>query len=133
VLRGQSPARIAFLRDILSTAPAGGIEPIDKWQRTNVGGKPGEYYLIYFGAKSPKSWKFQLPRHKRDDPSELAGGMKFRADIIDTWNMTIKPADAVYTIRQPAEDDYVVSDEGDSSIEVPDQPWMALRITRERP
>ena len=36
VLRGESPARIAFLRDVLATAPAEGIEPIDKWQVTNV-------------------------------------------------------------------------------------------------
>jgi hypothetical protein len=133
VLRGQSPARIAFLRDILSTAPAEGIEPIDKWQCANVGGKPGEYYLVYFAATSPKSWKFQLPRHKRDDPNELAGGMKFHVDVLDTWNMTIKPLDAAYRIRQPAEEDYIVLDEGDSLIDVPDRPWMALRITKERP
>ena len=96
VLRGQSPARIAFLRDILATAPAEGIEPIDKWQVPNVGGKPGEYYLVYFGAKSPKKWKFQLPRHKRDDPNELAGGMRFHVDVLDTWNMTITPVDTVF-------------------------------------
>jgi hypothetical protein len=130
VLRGESPARIAFLRDILATSPAEGIEPIDKWQRTNVGGKPGEYYLIYFGAKSPVQWKFQLPRHKRDDPNELAGGTKFHVDVLDTWNMTIEPVETVYTIRQPAEKDYAVTDERGSSINVPDRPWMALRIIR---
>ena len=32
VLRGQSPPRIAFLREMLETAPAEGVEPIDKWQ-----------------------------------------------------------------------------------------------------
>lgn len=130
ILRGKSPARIAFLRDILATAPAEGIEPIDKWQVANVGGKPGQYYLMYFGAKSPKQWKFQLPRHKRDDPKELAGGMKFHVDVLDTWNMTITPVDTVYTIRRPAEKDYIVTDEADSSINLPDNPWMALRIVR---
>jgi len=130
VLRGQSPARIAFLRDILEKAPAEGVEPIDKWQTSNVGGKPGEYYLIYFGAKSPKTWKFQLPRHKRDDPKELAGGTKFHVDVVDTWGMTIKPVDKTFTIRQPGEKDYVVTDEDNSSIDIPDRPWMALRITR---
>jgi hypothetical protein len=130
VLRGQSPARIVFLRDILATAPAEGIDPIDKWQCANVGGKPGEYYLIYFGAKSPVRWKFQLPRHKRDDPNELAGGAKFHVDVIDTWNMKIEPVETVYTIRQPAENDYVVTDESESSINVPDRAWMALRIIR---
>jgi hypothetical protein len=130
VLRGQSPTRIAFLRDILAKSPAEGIEPIDKWQTPNAGGKPGEYYLIYFGAKSPKSWKFELPRQKRDDPKELAGGTRFHADVIDTWNMTITPVDRAFTIRPPAEKDYVAMDENGGSVDVPDRPWMALRVTR---
>ncbi len=74
-------------------------------------GKPGEYYLVYFGAESPRTWKFQLPRRKRDDPSELAGGMRFHVDVLDTWNMTITPIDEPFTIRQPAETDYVVTDD----------------------
>jgi hypothetical protein len=130
VLRGQSPKRIAFLRDILATAPAEGIEPIDKWQCPNVGGKPGEYYLVYFGAKSPGKWAFQLPRHKRDDPRELPGGTKFHVDVLDTWNMKVMPVDRVFTVRQPDEKDYVVVEEDESSIDIPDKPWMALRITR---
>lgn len=130
VLRGQSPARIEFLRDILAKSPPEGIEPIDKWQTPNVGGKPGEYYLIYFGARSPKSWRFELPRQKRDDPKELAGGTRFHVDVIDTWNMTITPIDRVFTIRKPGEKDYIVTDESGGSIDVPDRPWMALRVTR---
>jgi hypothetical protein len=130
VLRGESPARIAFLRDILSTAPADGIEPIDKWQVPNVAGKPGEYYLVYFGAQPRGKWKFQLPRRKRDDPSELAGGMRFHVDVLDTWNMTITPIDEPFTIRQPAEADYTVFDKDDSTINLPNNPWIALRITR---
>jgi hypothetical protein len=130
VLRGQSPARIAFLRDILSTSPPEGIDPIDKWQVPNVAGKPGEYYLVYFGSRLPGPWKFQLPRHKRDNPKELAGGMRFRAEVIDTWNMTITPIEHPFTIRQPAEADYIVTDVEDRSIDLPAKPWLALRITR---
>jgi hypothetical protein len=130
VLRGQSPARIAFLSDVLKSAPAEGIEPIDKWQVANIGGKPGEYYLIYFGANSPGKWKFALPRHKRDDPNELPGGTLFRVDVLDTWNMSIKPVDREFTIRQPAEKDYLALDMDGSEIEVPDKPWMALRVIR---
>ncbi len=133
ILRGQSPARIAFLRDVLAISPPEGIEPIDKWQTPNVGGKPGEYYLVYFGANSPKKWKFQLPRSKRDNPKELAGGTRFHVDVLDTWNMTIRPADRVFTIRQPGEKDYVVLDEEGGSVDVPDKPWMALRVTRVKP
>jgi Domain of unknown function (DUF5060)/Domain of unknown function (DUF5605)/Protein of unknown function (DUF4038) len=130
VLRGQSPARIAFLRDILATSPPEGIEPIDKWQNPNVAGKAGSYYLIYFGATSPRSWKFQLPRSNRDNPRELAGGMKFHVDVVDTWNMTITPVDKQFTIRQPDKPDYFAFDEADSTINLPDNPWLALRVTR---
>jgi hypothetical protein len=130
VLRGQSSPRIAFLRDILATAPAEGIEPIDKWQVPNIGGKPGEYYLVYFGADEPPAWKFKLPRRSRDEASELAGGMRFHVDVIDTWNMTITPFDKPFTLRQPAKGDYTATDVDDSSINLPQNPWIALRITR---
>jgi hypothetical protein len=130
VLRGESPARIAFLRDILATSPAGGIDPIDKWQVPNVAGKAGEYYLVYFGAQLLDDWKFQLPRQKRDDPKELAGGMKFQVDVLDTWNMTIEPIEELVEIRQPAEADYVVTAADDRVIRLPHKPWLALRITR---
>lgn len=130
MLHGQSPARIAFLRDILATAPPEGIEPIDKWQVPNVAGKPGKYYLVYFGEKSPRQWPFQLPRQKRDDPEELAGGMRFRVEVLDTWKMTITPIDQTFTIRQPAESDYEARDVDNGVIELPDEPWLALRITR---
>jgi len=130
VLHGQSPARIAFLREILETSPTGGIDPVDKWQVANVAGKPGEYYLVYFGAKSPRRWKFQLPRHQRGNASELSGGMKFRVEVLDTWKMTIAPIDQVFTIRQPAESDYTAVDIDNTTIVLPDEPWLALRITR---
>lgn len=132
VLRGKSPARIAFLRDVLATAPKDGVDPIDKWQCANIAGKAGEYYLVYFGAKSPVNWKFQLPRQKRDDPNELAGGTKFHVDVLDTWNMKVMPVAETFTIRQPADADYVATDERGRSVSVPDRPWMALRITRIR-
>ncbi|MEX2091768.1 MAG: DUF5060 domain-containing protein [Pirellulales bacterium] len=128
-LHGQSPARIAFLRDVLADGPDY-VEPIDKWQVPNVAGKPGEYYLVYFGAKSPLKWKFQLPRRKRDAPSELAGAMKFHVDVLDTWNMTITPVDKPFTIRQPADADYTVYDEDNRTLDLPDDRWLALRITR---
>jgi hypothetical protein len=130
VLRGQSPARIAFLRYVLATAPAEGIEPIDKWQVPNVAGKPGEYYLVYFAATAPRSWKFVLPRRSRDEASELAGGMRLHVEVLDTWNMTITPIDKPFTLRQPERGDYTARDVDDSSINLPQNPWIALRITR---
>jgi hypothetical protein len=122
VLHGQSPARITFLRDILKTAPAEGIEPIDKWQVTTIGGKPGEYYLVYFGKDRPTLWKFSLPRY------ELADGMRFKMELLDTWDMTVKQAPWQAEIRRDSE--YVFVDKQNRAVELPGKPWIALRITR---
>src|SRR5262245_12258197 len=97
VLRGESPKRISFLKDILATAPASGIDPIDQYYETHIGGKAGEYYLVYFGNEKPREWHFELPREK------LSDGMKFHVDVIDTWNMTITPIEAPFTIARHSE------------------------------
>ena len=79
----------------------------------------------------PTKWKFQLPRRNRDDPKELAGGMQFHVDVLDTWNMTVTPVDEPFTIRQPRKTDYVVVDEDDRTIDAArTSRGMALRITR---
>jgi hypothetical protein len=122
VLRGQSPARIVFLRDILATSPADGLEPIDKWQHTNIVGQPGRYYLVYFGAEKLKSWKFSLPRH------ELADEMQFKVDVLDTWNMKIDPVEEPFVVRKLT--DYVFADQNGRSVSLPERPWIALRIVR---
>jgi hypothetical protein len=122
VLRGESPDRIAFLRDVLATSPADGIEPIDKWQSPNIGGRAGQYYLIYFGREQPEQWRFALPHDK------LTSGMKFHVDILDTWNMTVKAIDQPFVVRKL--DDYSFVDESNRVVELPARPWMALRITR---
>jgi hypothetical protein len=121
-LHGQSPARIKFLADILKTAPPDGLEPIDKWQYANIVGKPAEYYLVYFGKEPLKEWKFELPRH------ELADGMKFKVDVIDTWEMTITPVEEPFTVRKLS--DYVFVDKDDRAVKLPGRPWQAVRITR---
>jgi hypothetical protein len=122
VLRGQSPARIAFLREVLATSPADGLEPIDKWQHTNIVGQPGQYYLVYFGEQPLESWKFSLPRH------ELMDGMQFKAEVLDTWNMNVEPVERPFVVRKLT--DYEFADKDDRSVSLQGRPWMALRIVR---
>lgn len=126
-LMGQSPPRLAFLRKILEAGPAEGIEPIDETYLTHIGGKAGEYYLVYFAAEKPTEWKFSLPR---DPPNKnaLAEGMKFHVDLLDTWNMTITPVDRVFTIGKLVESAYAAVD--DATVPMPGTPDMALRIRR---
>src|SRR5208283_1941212 len=120
VLRGESWKRLAFLRKILEDGPSGGLDPADKYQDTDMAGKPGEYYLKYFGHATPTVWTFELPH------DGLADGMEFRAEVIDTWDMTITPVDGVFTVK--AKDRYDFVDRDGRAVKLPGKPGMALRI-----
>lgn len=120
-LVGQSPSRIAFLRNIVESGPKEGIEPIDHCYIPNMGGKSGSYYLIYFGKDKITQWPFELPKEN------LSDGMKFKAEIIDTWNMTVEPVDRTFEIEKINR--YKFADKNRSVITLPSKPYMALRIT----
>jgi hypothetical protein len=122
VLRGQSPPRLAFLRKVLEDSPAKGIDSIDKWQYPQYGGQPAQYYLVYFGKEKPKSWAFELPKPMLEE------GMKFRVDILDTWNMTTTPVDGIMTVRR--KDNYLFADSEGRAVALPGRPYIALRIRR---
>src|SRR5699024_8137214 len=94
----ESPERIAFLKKIVQNGPQQGLEPIDHWYWRNLAGKQGEYYLYYFGKKTPEEWKFHLPE------DGLEEGDRFRVDVIDTWNMTIDEVGKVFEVERV--DDY---------------------------
>jgi hypothetical protein len=121
-LHGQSPARLAFLRQIMEDGPGEGIDPIDKWQDLHTAGQRGRYYLVYFGHQRPESWRFELPRQ------ELGEGMRFTAELIDTWNMTITPVDGEFEIV--CDETYRYHSKGDRSITLPGRPFMAIRLKR---
>lgn len=127
VLKGQSPARLAFLKKVLDGAPAGGIEPIDKWQDCPMGGQPGKYYLVYFGKQTPTNWTFQIPKPPLGK-LQSADSLKFTAEILDTWNMTITPLDGVFTPSK--KNGYSFADKDGRSIALPGKPYMAIRIKR---
>lgn len=122
VLRGESAARLAFLRKIMADGPARGIEPIDKWQDQHTGGRNGEYYLVYFGSDTPKSWPFALYKDGVRD------GLTFQVEIIDTWNMTITPVTGVFVAKK--RDAYMFEDADKKSVALPGTPYLALRIRR---
>jgi hypothetical protein len=119
-LYGQSPARIAFLRQILESGPGDGIDPIDKWQDLKTAGKAGQYYLVYFGHETPTDWRFELPRQG------IGAGLKFKVDVIDTWNMTTEPVPGEFEVTEDAT--YRYGSVGDRHIKLPGKPFMALRI-----
>ena len=54
--------------------------------------------------------------------------MKFTAEVLDTWNMTVTPVDGVFTLKK--KDNYFYADKDGRSIALPGKPYMAIRIKR---
>ena len=80
--------RIGFLRDLLEADVSYGLEPLGSywsrpWSRISDG-RDGVTF-IYFGEHRPIIWSTRLPNDDDNDD----------ADIIDTWNMTVTPAEKV--------------------------------------
>ncbi|MEY4385323.1 MAG: hypothetical protein RLY20_606, partial [Verrucomicrobiota bacterium] len=128
VLKGQSPARLAFLKQVFDDAPVAGIDAVDKWQSAEYGGHTPDYYLIYLGKQTPTNWVFSLPRTAPDKTKRPAAGMKFTAEVLDTWNMTVAPVPGTFTLAK--ERDYTFFDQDKRSIELPGKPYMAIRLKR---
>lgn len=121
-LQGTSAPRLAFLKKIMEEGPAPGIDPIQHLWDYHLGGRHNEYFLKYFGSATPTQWKVQLPGRK-EDPKH-----RFRADIIDTWNMTITPVEGAFTMQQL--NDYDMHDPARPTIALPGRPWMAVRMVK---
>lgn len=108
VLKGKSPQRIAFLKEIMEKLPEG-VSPITgKFSPyapfdSNYGGKDNHYYLLYLGVNQPAYRKLILPEDR-----------KFTIDIIDTWNMTITRSEGEFC--------------GTCTVELPEKPYLALLI-----
>ncbi|WNS44120.1 DUF5605 domain-containing protein [Paenibacillus sp. MMS20-IR301] len=103
-LYGSSPERIGFLRTILETAPGNGLEPLKSDWDVPCAGIKDQYYLYYYGFNQPAYRQYAMKP-----------GVRYKAEIIDTWNMSIQ--------EQPGE--Y----EGHFRLELPGSPYIAVRLT----
>lgn len=119
---GQSPTRIAFLKKILEEEP-GPVELADPWKDHQTCRADSAHYLIYFGKQMSPEWIFSLP--KKDAPPV---GTVFKAELIDTWHMTITPI--TDTFRLGKEKDYRVYDNAFKKIRLPLTPYLAIRLTQ---
>lgn len=128
VLKGQSPERLAFLKKVLDDAPDQGIEPIDRWQEPEYGGRAPDYYLIYLGKQKPTSWEFKIPKPPQGKGQPPADRMTFTAEVLDTWNMTVTPVPGEFTLQK--KDNYFYGDKDGRDIPLPGRPYMAIRLKR---
>jgi len=108
-LVGESPKRIAFLKSILEDGEPKRLAPLGKesshWE-VSAGIMGDSYALIYFGDSQPKFKVLEI----------LPEGVLYKADIIDTWNMTITKIEEIIDNK--------------SVINLPGKPYMALRLTK---
>ncbi len=104
VLHGESPARIAFLRNLLEANVTGGLNPLTLINpRAREGASQGEeYYLYYFGSSQPARFQIMLAEDKR-----------YKLDIIDAWEMTITPVEGTYS--------------GTFLLDLPGKPYIAVQ------
>lgn len=122
--RGESWKRIKFIRKIIEEAPAPlFMSDISRDLKTASAGTG--YYFIYFGTEINESWMFNLPT-KNGDEKKLTSGKKFKVEIIDTWDMTIKTHPETFETK--AIDSYMVLDKDAKSVRLPLKPYIALRI-----
>ena len=96
VLRGESPPRIAFLKDFMADAPAfDTLEPVRDDKGRYILAKQNEYYLVY--TTEPQTITL-----------ELHGDQPYKIDGVDTWNMKVLPIGTAqpgeYTFASPHSD-----------------------------
>ena len=68
-------------------------------------GQEGRYYLFYFDSSQPAEYEF-----------DLAKGARYKADLIDPWEMTITPVAGTFS--------------GKFTMKLPGKPYMAMRFVR---
>ena len=103
-LHGSSAPRIAFLRKLLEDSTAVGLNAIDDTYYLSAS-VPNELYLYFFDYHQPAEYEFPLP-----------DAIKFKADLIDPWEMTIAPIPGTFS--------------GKSKLQLPGKPYLAFRFQK---
>ncbi len=119
-LHGQSPERLAFLRQVLTQLPDEDFVPCIRQPGI---AKVGSYCYVYYPGRNAVNWKFRLWG------PNMADGTRFSAEIIDTWNMTRQKLETVFeTIHYDG--DLYVHDKDGRSIDLSEFPYSAVILTK---
>lgn len=123
--QGEAWKRIGFMRDILDAMPNPLMLADSSWDpHTSTAGE--NYYIIYLGKEIKPEWKFNLPVKNGVYP-RLKEGTLLKAEVIDTWNMTVTKCPLVFETTAPVGDR--VYDKNHRGVRLPDAPYLMLRIT----
>jgi len=129
-LYGEAWKRIGFLRNLIEQDVRNGLTALggtNSWPWNRVSGaEDGEVRFIYFGEHQPGQWTTGLPVD--DTPCEV--------DVIDTWEMTITPAERIEAVvPHPTRHGSIVRGgkaEAAFGVRLPAKPNLALRIRTTR-
>ncbi|MCE0492544.1 apiosidase-like domain-containing protein [Vibrio salinus] len=127
-LHGDSWPRIGFLHNLLKQEGIQGLKPINPeftfpWDRISGAIDLDEKVrFIYFGEHQPTQWMTGLPIDNDN----------YDVDLIDTWEMTITPAQKIASfVPHPIRHGKITRGgkaEAAFAVKMPGKPYMALRI-----
>lgn len=129
-LYGEAWKRIKFLRELLEQDVRDGLTPLGgttswPWSRVSAA-EDGDVRYIYFGEHQPAQWTTGLPLDDGD----------YEVDLIDTWAMTIAPAERIApVVPHPTRHGAVVrggKPDAAFGVRLPGRPHLALRIKARR-
>ena len=103
-LTGSSPARMAFLAQVVAESPTGVLDPLPSEWDAPWGGVADRYAVVYFGFNRPRFRTVTLPP-----------GQRVHVDVLDTWQMTVERLPGTF--------------EGTFTVPLPARQYMALRLT----
>jgi Domain of unknown function (DUF5605) len=122
--KGTSWKRVAFLRNIIEETGPIEMADVSRDFKTATNGKGS--YLIYFGKEINDVWTFNLP-HKNANFDRPKAGTKYKVEIIDSWDMTVKTVSNTFEISEV--NDYRLFDKENQRVRLPLKPYIALRIS----
>ncbi|WP_147915631.1 DUF5605 domain-containing protein [Ruania zhangjianzhongii] len=103
-LHGECVPQLAFLREVLAGAPADLARDPEE-SKTFTLSQPGQYYLQYHGLHRYSTHAYSVP----DDA-------EFIVELLDTWNLSVERLPGTFS--------------GEFVLDLPRQPYLAVRITR---
>lgn len=131
-LRGQSPERIGFLLKLLEADVKSGLTPLEDMREHEFpfnrvsAACDGEVTYVYFGEHRPVIWSTGFPKDDGD----------YEIDIIDTWNMTITPAEKVAApVPHPVRHGAITrggKPDAAFGVKLPGKPYLAVRVRPRR-